>query len=129
MLAPAVPRALHYTARRHDVIYSIVTSTITNSIAGVVGKKTIEMSRKIAEYARNKWPEHDMRLLRNMTGDTTQIHFVMRHKSLADHEEFNRVWGQDAGIKAIMTEWYAAAKELGLPLLSTWTVNYCADVE
>ena len=111
------------------MIYVINSFSVAASAGGVVATKAIEMTRKLLDYQRKKWPERDTVVLRNLTGDTTRISWVYRVKSLADQEQFEKTFWQDSGVKAITDEWRAAEKEVGAQLLVQSTHNLMADIE
>ena len=110
------------------MIYVINSFSTPASAGGVVAAKTIEMTRKLLEYQRNKWPERETVALRNLTGDTTRISWVYKVKSLSDQEQFEKTFWQDIGIKAIMDQWTATEKELGAQLLGQSTHNLMVDI-
>jgi hypothetical protein len=121
--------ALHYASRRHVVMYLVYSYSVPDSVEGVVYRKAMELLKRVLAYARSKWPEQDGRFVRASVGNTNRVHCVWRVRSLAEGEQFVRTYYQDPGIKAILQEWNAAAKEAGSVLLEDEAVGYYSDIE
>jgi hypothetical protein len=111
------------------VIYFVRSYSIPDSVDGAVSAKAREMSKKIVKYVREKWPERDCRLTQNMTGDPSRIHFTTAFKSLAEVEQWWKMYWEDSGVKSILAEWTAAGKELDSPLIVEQSISYYRDME
>lgn len=111
------------------MIYQIESWSVQPPVDGLMHAKSFEFAKKLVEHFRRKWPECDHKFLRNISGDRWQVCFVSKHKSLADAEQFEKLWPQESGAKAIMAEWVAAVKALGSRDMVRPMRTYMADVE
>ena len=81
------------------VVYTRVHKTAVGGI-----EEAISLVRRFAKYTNEKWPEHPVSVFTPLTGDRNLVHWVEEFESMGEHEEFNKKWRSDEGIKVIFAE-------------------------